>query len=243
MKCWFCNAEVPPGKQRCPSCKVEIPADPPEVKCPKCGRILTDRDSSGRLYCKQCGLFAPNPGSVPSSPADNQSRNSFCAQCGSPIPPSAKFCAKCGSRAGAVISENTSTVHLEKKAKANVKKGCLLIMVGAFILGFLVLIISVSTCSKALKSIDNPPGLSLENHRLVRGEYGVKFVAGTISNSGSKNYEYAQVEINLYDRSGNLIGSTLANVNNLGPGQRWKFEAPVIQDDISKYEIKGITAF
>lgn len=49
-------------------------------------------------------------------------------------------------------------------------------------------------------------------------------------------YSYVQVTINLYDKDGNLIGSTLANVNNLEPGKTWKFKAIVIEDDTDSYE-------
>jgi hypothetical protein len=70
------------------------------------------------------------------------------------------------------------------------------------------------------------------------------YVVGTIKNNNvGKTYGYVQVTINLYDKSGAQVGSTLANVNNLEPGGVWKFKAPMIEKDAASYKIKEITGF
>lgn len=75
-------------------------------------------------------------------------------------------------------------------------------------------------------------------------EYGTGHVTGTIKNTGSKQYGYVQVSINLYDKDGALVGSTMTNVNNLEAGGIWKFEAIAIDaDKASKCKVKGITGF
>lgn len=63
-------------------------------------------------------------------------------------------------------------------------------LIGAFVLGFVALIISVSTCSETIQAV---PDLRLEAHRLAWGDYGSRVVIGTIVNTGSRNYSYAQV--------------------------------------------------
>jgi MFS family permease len=77
-----------------------------------------------------------------------------------------------------------------------------------------------------------------------RGKYNSLSVIGRAVNTSSKTIGYALVEINLHDKSGAVIGSTMANINNLGPGQTWKFEAPVIsEENVESFQLKGVTGF
>jgi len=77
----------------------------------------------------------------------------------------------------------------------------------------------------------------------TRGEFNVLYVIGTIKNQSDATYSYVQVEINLYDKSGAQIGSTMDNINNLEAGSIWKFKAVVLQDNTASYKIKEITGF
>ena len=43
--------------------------------------------------------------------------------------------------------------------------------------------------------------------------------------------------INLYDSHGNQVGDTYDNISNLAPNTKWKFEAPILEDNVSRYEI------
>lgn len=69
-----------------------------------------------------------------------------------------------------------------------------------------------------------------------------RYVTGKIRNNTDKTYSYVQVEINLYSGD-NLVGSTLDNVNNLGPGEIWEFNALVLEDSVDSFKIVGITKF
>ena len=73
-------------------------------------------------------------------------------------------------------------------------------------------------------------------------EDGVGYIVGQVRNNTNRTYSYAQVSINLY-RDDTLLGSTLDNVNNLGPGQVWEFKAIVLYDDCNKYSIVEVTGF
>ena len=71
----------------------------------------------------------------------------------------------------------------------------------------------------------------------------VRYVTGTLTNNSGEKKAYVQVEINLLDKSGAVVGSTLANINNLEPGQKWKFKAVVLEKSATKFEVKNVTGF
>lgn len=73
-------------------------------------------------------------------------------------------------------------------------------------------------------------------------EDGLRYVEGKIKNNSSGAYSYVQVSINLY-KSGNLIGSTFANVNNLEFGGTWSFKAPITEDEADSYKITDISGY
>ncbi len=75
------------------------------------------------------------------------------------------------------------------------------------------------------------------------GDYGTRHIVGTVVNDSPRQLAYVQVEFNLYDRSGTQVGSTFANVNNLEPGGRWRFEALVMEDSAKVARLKGVTGF
>lgn len=84
--------------------------------------------------------------------------------------------------------------------------------------------------------------LELIEHSFKEEEY-INYVVGTIINNTNKEYNYVQIEVNLLDEDDAIIGSTLDNINNLGPGKKWKFKAMILDDETVKYEIKNITGF
>lgn len=56
------------------------------------------------------------------------------------------------------------------------------------------------------------------------------YIRGKVLNDSGYLMEYVSIKINLYDQSGNLVDTTLANVMNLGSGETWSFECPVMGD-------------
>lgn len=74
-------------------------------------------------------------------------------------------------------------------------------------------------------------------------ENGIKYIAGKIKNNTGRQISYAQVEINLYDENNQLLGSTLANVNNLEKDSIWNFKALVTQENYKSYKIMKVTGF
>lgn len=54
---------------------------------------------------------------------------------------------------------------------------------------------------------------------------GTHYIEGTVKNSNDKDYSYVQIEFVCYDKDGNNIGTAMANTNNLGANETWKFKA------------------
>jgi len=77
----------------------------------------------------------------------------------------------------------------------------------------------------------------------LKREDDVLYVIGTVRNNTNRQYSYVQVEINLFDNDNNLVESTLANANNLGPHQNWKFKALVLNNNFKYYKIVKVEGF
>lgn len=92
-----------------------------------------------------------------------------------------------------------------------------------------------------IDNILNRPDLEVLSHTYTSEGY-VSYVTGEIRNNTNRKYSYVQVEIGLYSDDA-LVGSTLDNVNNLEPGQVWKFKAIIFEDSANKYKITDITGF
>jgi len=103
----------------------------------------------------------------------------------------------------------------------------------------------VDSTGSSPSSSSTKTDLQLIESHIEPDQYGVyNYVVGSVKNNNAgKTYGYVQVTINLYDKSGAQVGSTLANVNNLEPGGVWKFKAPMIEKDAASYKIKEITGF
>lgn len=99
------------------------------------------------------------------------------------------------------------------------------------------------TSSSTSTSTSTVSDLQLIESSVQPGDFGTKYIVGTIKNNGKRTYSYVQVTINLYDDDGAQVGSTLDNINNLEAGGTWKFKAMVFEEDATNYKIKEITGF
>ncbi|MFA4876561.1 MAG: FxLYD domain-containing protein [Methanoregula sp.] len=95
----------------------------------------------------------------------------------------------------------------------------------------------------AVKTTVSASPLQLVESHTETGDYGSRYVVGSVKNNGDKTYNYVQITINEYDDSGAQVGSTLANVNNLEPGGIWKFKAYVIDKEATNFKVKEITGW
>lgn len=101
---------------------------------------------------------------------------------------------------------------------------------------------NLSTPTRDPSSTPSKPDLEVLDYSAKSEEYA-RYVVGTVRNNSDRNYSYVQVEVNLLDKSGNVVGSTLANVNNLGPGKKWKFKAIILEEEARSFEIKDVTGW
>lgn len=165
----------------------------------------------------------------------------FCNNCGKEIDDGSKFCQYCGT------SFDSTENSIKKNDAPNENNGCLT-QIGSLIGGviFLAIIFNIGGLDfLGISNTNNGKGISLEvteSHSCNLG-YGARGVCGTVKNNSNRNIGYAHVEINLYDKAGNLIGSTLDNINNLEANAIWKFQAPIIEDNVATYKIKNVVGY
>lgn len=68
-------------------------------------------------------------------------------------------------------------------------------------------------------------------------------VSGIIQNASQKTYSYLTISFNLYDSSGNQIGSADATIRDLRAGGTWKFEAVGFVGNAAKFDFSSIDGF
>ena len=161
---------------------------------------------------------------------------------------------------------NTSPVtHISQSAGAenkpprkSKKKGCLIsfiIVIGIFSVAMVGISKEMNEITKGLepsinannssshseKADEKIPNLELLEHESI-SENGLSYIVGKIKNNTDKNYSYVQVSINLYNGD-SVVGSTLANINNLEPGATWEFKAINTASNCTTYKITDLTGF
>lgn len=164
----------------------------------------------------------------------------FCKNCGKECEDSSKFCPTCG----ADLSKESTEKQVKKPNKILVGIGIFFAVFFALgIIGNLLPNSNNTNNGQQSAQMEQKPDLELIEHKACKMDYGSNGVCGTVVNNSSKKYNYAQVEISLYDKSGSIIGSTMSNISNLEPGQQWKFKAVVMENNVDHYEIKEVTGW
>ena len=96
----------------------------------------------------------------------------------------------------------------------------------------------VTEASQAQPEAETAP-LTILDSKLVKDEYGGYSVVGNAT--ANKDLSYAEVDASFTDQSGALVGSFLANIQNIEEGNRWSFTiiAPVGSSvRVTDYNIK-----
>lgn len=73
-------------------------------------------------------------------------------------------------------------------------------------------------------------------------EFGGRYLYGAVRNNSAETLPYAQITFDLYDKSGARVGTAMANIENLGATQEWKFNAPVLEDTASSASLGTLSA-
>ena len=91
---------------------------------------------------------------------------------------------------------------------------------------------------------DSQPALTVLDSQLVKEEYGGYSIKGTAK--ANKDLTYAEVSAKCYGPDGAVLGSYIANMNNLKAGETWNFKiiGPVdAGTKVDKYTIGNGNSF
>lgn len=163
------------------------------------------------------------------SPKENDMALIKCKECGNQVSNKAVKCPQCGAKVPVKVS--------------------IIKLVGAAFFGLILLVFYLadkpgsSITSAAGRDASAKSALEARDVHLSTGKFGNNLVAGSVVNTTSKKLTYVQVELNLFDKAGTQVGSTLANTANLEPGITWSFEAPVLQGAPTTVKVGGLTAY
>ncbi len=97
------------------------------------------------------------------------------------------------------------------------------------------------------EAAEKPAKYSVSGEEVVSDGWSYK-ITGILTNNSGASRKYVQIEYNLYDADGNLLGTALDNINNLEDGGTWKFSAAafVTSDElqnIASYELADVSGF
>ena len=73
--------------------------------------------------------------------------------------------------------------------------------------------------------------------------WGSSYITGILQNTSPVPYEMLSIEFNLYDASGNQIGTASDYLSNLQAGGTWKFEAGILNEDAVRFEFVSVDFF
>ena len=82
----------------------------------------------------------------------------------------------------------------------------------------------------------------IEGPTAVPGDFGSNIV-GVVKNNTNKTYDYLQISFTLYDANDNVVNTAFTNINNVKPGQTWKFEAMYFEESAVRWELDEITGW
>ncbi len=91
-----------------------------------------------------------------------------------------------------------------------------------------------------LNNINQPSeGLKVLNHKLLKTFIGNWVVKGQIINKGTREIPYAIINIDFFDKSGNLLYSGPVTINDIKPGEKKGFEVNYYgpKDKLNSYKI------
>lgn len=122
------------------------------------------------------------------------------------------------------------------------KNGCFFLSVC-----MILVLISAGCTNQTVANSKNfsDPSLNLQvvDSKIVENRYGARAIEGTIKNNAAKTFSNVTITIELYDSSGQNVGTTFTHTNNLESGATWEFSAPFFKQSITSYQIKAIRGF
>lgn len=139
------------------------------------------------------------------------------------------------------VSFNTET---PKNNNTN-KKAIIAIVIGIIVLSIIIAVIVVAVDGDSDKRTVDVSNTSLSVSYSEFLGYSAS-ILGVAKNNTGKDLSYVQIEFSVYDSAGNNVGTALANINNLGAGDTWRFEATLLSfpnTRPSSYKLADVTYF
>ena len=99
-----------------------------------------------------------------------------------------------------------------------------------------------ATPAKAKKPEPRPDLELLDGWQYTTKQFN-QVITGRIRNNTGRRYSYVQVTFDVFDSQGSRVGNAMANINNLGPGEVWKFEAMNFGTEGARARLGDITGF
>ena len=87
-----------------------------------------------------------------------------------------------------------------------------------------------NTENQAVEQKEEMPDYTITDVAEERDEFSL-YVTGIVKNNTDKDLSYISVTVPMKDSDGNKTGDAIDNVNNIGPGETWKFKAIYLGDD------------
>lgn len=122
-----------------------------------------------------------------------------------------------------------------------------MVLIGLFV--FIAIVVAI-ILTVLLNRNENNPKLTISNTDMsvTYNEYlGYSAtIKGVAVNTSGRDLSYASVEFSVYDASGNNLGTALANINHLGKGDTWRFEATLFDFPSTRpstYKLAEIIAY
>lgn len=89
--------------------------------------------------------------------------------------------------------------------------------------------------------------IEIVEHEISQGgEFEPISVEGVARNTGDSQLSYAEIRVRFYDSEGTLLESSIDNINDVDPGQQWRFEVvyPGMDgEEVAEYDIAAGTSF
>jgi hypothetical protein len=85
--------------------------------------------------------------------------------------------------------------------------------------------------------------LTLDDGWTVDSDESLIYIKGTVHNPSTRTFSLATISFDLFDKSGARVGTALDNINNLAPGQAWKFKAYILDKGAQNAKLAKLEGF
>lgn len=123
------------------------------------------------------------------------------------------------------------------------KKAIIAIVIGIIVFSIIIAVIVVAVDGESGTVDVSNTSLSADYTELLG--YSAS-ITGVAKNNTGRDLSYVQIEFSVYDSAGNNLGTAVANINNLGVGDTWRFDATLLSfpnTRPSSYKLADVTYF